>query len=133
MNIVRLYSQNYKVIENTLNDPSLNLSRLFIIFGAALVIYITISTYISVCSSVWRVAFVHHTSLLHQVHGFTGPVQWRRNVFEDTEDITNSVLKLMGSTFKKWYIFKSFSQNMVGTYPYVPICSGAPAVRPLLK
>ena len=49
VNIVRLYSQNYKVIENTHNDISLNLSRLFIIFWAALVIYITISTYISVC------------------------------------------------------------------------------------
>ena len=120
MNIVRLYSQNYKVIENTLNDPSLNLSRLFIIFGAALVIYITISTYISVCSSVWRVAFVHHTSLLHQVHGFTGPVQWRRNVFEDTKDKKSSFLNFVRTIFKNRTFSRLCSKIWLGHVPMSP-------------
>ena len=36
-------------------------------------------------------------------------------------------LKLGGDNIQKWDILKAFFQNMVGTCPHVPICSGAPA------
>ena len=55
-------------------------------------------------------------------------VYYRCTLISLAEDKTSSVFKVYGDISQKWYILKTLSQNMVGTYPYVPICSGAPAM-----